>query len=217
MLKSFPGAASVSNFRPTVSRAVVAGFTRAGETVVDFSSGYGGRMLGCLSIARDYIGIEPCAEQVHGSRKMFSDLRRLGQVTSSATIRRGCAEDILPTLAPRSASLVFSSPPYYDWERYSAQGTQSFVRYDSYNTWLSGFLGPVVHESRRILKRGGHFILNISGKERRPDRADVEALAIRSRLVLKSAIPMMLARIPYLHPRSSGAHKPELLLIFQKQ
>ena len=123
----------------------------------------------------------------------------------------------MPEIPSRSASLVFSSPPYYDWERYSSDSSQSFRRYESYDAWLSGFLAPVISESRRILKRKGHLIMNISGKQRRPDRVDVEALAARSNFALKSVEPMLLARIPYLHPRSAGAHKPELLLIFQKQ
>lgn len=216
ILKSFPNAASVSNFRPTVSRSIVASYTRPGEAVVDFSSGYGGRMLGCLAVGRNYIGIEPCAAQVRGSRKMLATLHSLKLTTCQATLYRGCAEDTLPSIPSRSAALIFSSPPYYDWERYSTQSTQSFRRHGSYAAWLSGFMAPVIAESRRILKRGAHLILNISGKRRYPSREDVEALASHSGFVLRSEFPLQLARIPYLHPRSSGAHKLELLLVFQK-
>jgi SAM-dependent methyltransferase len=217
ILKTYPGAASVSNFRPTVSRALLAGFTGPGDMVLDFSSGYGGRMLGCLSLGREYVGIEPCPEQVRGSRQMFQTLRQMNLVETDATIHQGCAEDLLPRIPSHSASLVLSSPPYYDWERYSNSSTQSFLRYETYETWLSGFLAPAVKESRRILKPGSHLILNISGKCRLPERPDVERIAAAAGFILQAVLPMMLARIPYLHPRSAGAFKPELLLIFRTQ
>lgn len=43
MLKTFPGTASVSNFRPTLARAIVARYSPPGGTVVDFSAGFGGQ------------------------------------------------------------------------------------------------------------------------------------------------------------------------------
>ena len=216
MLKSFPGAASVSNFRPTISRTIISKYTSRGAAVVDFASGYGGRMLGCLSLERNYIGIEPCYQQVRGLSAMFRSLRKLKLTKSHARVYRGCAEDLLPTMQSNCTPLVFSSPPYYDWERYSDQSSQSFLRYPTYEKWLSGFLQPIISESSRILEKHGHLILNISGKERWPTRSDVQGIAMRSGLVLRKCVPMLLTRIPYLHPRGNGAYKPELLLIFEK-
>jgi hypothetical protein len=216
ILKSFPGTASVSNFRPTISRTIVSKYTSPGATVVDFSSGYGGRMLGCLSLERDYVGIEPCHQQVQGLSAMFRSLRKLKLTKSHAHVHQGCAEDLLPTLQSNYTPLVFSSPPYYDWERYSDQSSQSFLRYPTYEKWLSGFLQPIIFESSRILEKHGHLVLNISGKERWPARSDVQGIARRSGLIFRKCASMLLTRIPYLHPRGNGAYKPELLLIFEK-
>src|SRR5579864_164062 len=95
MLKTFPGTASVSNFRPTLARAVVDRFSPLGGTVVDFAAGYGGRLVGCLSLDRRYIGIEPCDDQVKGLRRTLAVLTEHYPPGPSAIIRHGCAEDIL--------------------------------------------------------------------------------------------------------------------------
>jgi SAM-dependent methyltransferase len=216
MLKTFPGTASVSNFRPTLVRAVVDRFSPAGGTVVDFAAGYGGRLVGCLSLDRDYVGIEPCDEQVKGLSRTIAALSEHTSGPPSATIRHGCAEDILPALSTESADLVLSSPPFHDWEKYSEQPTQSYLRYPSYETWLRCFLGQAVRQSCRVLRRGGRLVLNVSRQYRRPGEDEVQHLAVQSGLELEASLPLLLARVPYLHPRGAGPFKAEVLLVFKK-
>src|SRR5262249_43379772 len=110
ILKTFPGTASVSNFRPTVARSVISHFSSEKSTVIDFSAGYGGRLLGALSINRRYIGIEPCSAQVAGLRRMVDALRPF-RSPGNAEILQGCAEDLMSELPRGCADLVFSSPP----------------------------------------------------------------------------------------------------------
>ncbi|HMF79370.1 MAG TPA: hypothetical protein VK604_27160 [Bryobacteraceae bacterium] len=216
MLKTFPSTASVSNFRPTLARAVIERYSAPGSTVVDFSAGYGGRLTGCLTLDRNYIGIEPNEEQVAGLRSTIGALVPLMDGNPTAEIIEGCAEDVLPHMPPRLAGLVFSSPPYYNWERYSDSPKQSFIRYGSYDGWLKGFLEPCIWESRRILRRSGRLVLNISGRSRWPSAEDVIRIAERSNFRLIEVMPMLLARVPYLHPRGGGPYKPELLLVFEQ-
>lgn len=217
MLKTFPNTAAVSNFRPTLARAVIRRYSRPGSLVVDFSAGFGGRLVGSLTLDRRYLGIEPNVRQVAGLRSNIRALRSLKPSSASARILQGCAEDLLPQVPSNSAGLVFSSPPYYDWERYSECRTQSFVRYPSYEAWLEGFLAPCVHESRRILTRAGTLVLNVSGRFRWPSTDDVSRLAANAGFRLVEQIPMLLARIPYLHPRNVGPYKPEALLVFERR
>jgi DNA modification methylase len=217
MLKTFPHTAAVSNFRPTLARAIIERYSETGSTVLDFSAGFGGRLVGCLTLDRAYVGIEPCREQVDGMRQSIRALRSLKHEGASARIYEGRAERVLRRLGSESVDLVFSSPPYYDWERYSEDGNQSFVRYDSYAAWLAGFLAPCIDESFRALKPKGHMVLNVSGRERKPTREDVVRIARRAGFALLDELPMLLARVPYLHPRNLGAYKPELLLVFRKR
>ena len=101
MLKTFPSTASVSNFRPTLARAVMERYSPAGSTVLDFSAGFGGRLTGCLTLERNYIGIEPNADQVIGLRSTVSALIPLRHRRATAEIVEGCAEDLLPQLPAR--------------------------------------------------------------------------------------------------------------------
>lgn len=217
ILKTFPHTAAVSNFRPTLTRAIVERFSGAGDTVLDFSAGFGGRLVGCLTLYRNYIGIEPSHDQVEGMRSTIRALASLKNQGSTARIYKGRAEHVLKRINSGSVVLVFSSPPYYNWERYSDDDSQSFVRYSSYEEWLGGFLLPCISHSFRALRPGGYMVLNVSGRERRPTREDIVRSAQHAGFKLLDEIPMLLARVPYLHPRTLGAYKPELLLVFRKR
>jgi len=215
MLKTFPGAASVSNFRPTVARALVDRFSSEDGTVIDFAAGFGGRLLGCVTLRRRYIGIDSCSAQVSGLKAMIEALRFL-KPAGQAEVLQGCAEDVMRQLPNGRAQLVFSSPPYFDWERYSDESTQSFLRYASYEQWMHGFLAPVLHQSYRVLRDGGRLVLNISGRRRKPEIGEVRELARSVGFRFSAAIPLLVTRVPYLHPRESGPHKCEALLVLTK-
>jgi 16S rRNA G966 N2-methylase RsmD len=215
MLKTFPGAASVSNFRPTVARSVVEHFSPEGGTVVDFSAGYGGRLLGALSRRRRYIGIEPCRAQVKGLKRMTERLIEL-DLAGSAEILTGCAEDLMRQLPRCSAELVFSSPPYFNWEKYASDASQSFIRHATYEAWRDGFLEPVMQESARVLRGSGRLVVNVSGGRRMPDAEDVKSICERVGLRHLGCIPLLISRVPYMHPRNDQPHKRESLLVFEK-
>jgi hypothetical protein len=216
ILKTFPGTASVSNYRPTIAKALVAKYSLRGDSVLDFSAGYGGRLLGCLTLPRFYLGIEPCSNQVRGLRRMINTIGKLNLSHSDAAIYQSCAEDLMPSLPAESIGLVFSSPPYFNWERYSRESTQSFVRYRTYPEWVTEFLVPVLAESKRVLKRNGYLILNISSGKRLPSAGDVLRIVERLKLTVVGKYLMVFPKVPYLHPRNRVAEKCEHLLVFRR-
>src|SRR5260370_38008372 len=83
-------------------------------------------------------------------------------------ILQGCGERESPKMRRASADLVFSSPPFFNWEHYSHSRTQSFKRYPEYDLWESQFLWPAVAESFRVLKPAGYLVLNASNGNRLP-------------------------------------------------
>jgi hypothetical protein len=216
MLKTYPGAASVSNYRPAIARAVITKYSPDGGAVVDFSAGYGGRLLGALATNRSYLGIEPNRRQIFGYERMTRVVRAQHFKVPETKFVHGAAEDCLPQLRPRSAHLVFSSPPFFNWEKYSTGTMQSFKRYPSYQDWHSKFLLPVISNSYRILKRKGFLVVNITNGNRRPGPAEVLSLAENCGFSLKHTYAMVFPKVPYLHPRDGKPVKQELVMVFQR-
>lgn len=216
ILKSFPGAASVSNYRPMIARAVTTKYCSDGGWVLDFAAGYGGRLLGALAAGRCYFGIEPNTIQVSGYRRMRSALKAAGYRLPPSKFLKGRAEEEMRKVRPGFADLVFSSPPFFNWEHYSCSPTQSFRRYPTYNVWQDEFLRPVVRESFRVLKCRGHLVLNVSNGNRLPSSGDVKAIAKEAGFKLHAEGRMLFPKLPYLHPRDGKARKSELLLVFRK-
>jgi hypothetical protein len=216
MLKTFSNCASVSNFRPTVARAVIQAFSDPSDLIVDFAAGYGGRLVGCLSLPRHYLGIEPCTLQVRGLNRCIRTIHNLKCVPGTAEIQKGCAEDILPQLPSRSTRLVISSPPYFDWERYADHNTQSFLRYRSYSQWLAKFLHPVIQQSHRILLKGGYLAVNMpNGGSRIPLLHDLTRAATSAGFTLDRVYRLRLSKVAFLHPRGRRV-KWEAIAILKK-
>jgi len=217
MLKTFPGAAGVSNYRPMFAKAIISKYCPKDGVVLDFSAGYGGRLLGAIAANRDYIGIEPNLFQVKGFTKMADAIAAEGFKLPTLRFLHGPAERELPKLWKGSADLIFSSPPFFNWEHYSRSNDQSFKQYPRYENWLTRFLTPAIVQSYRILRVDGHLILNVTNGRRLPTPEDVSSIAGRAGFRSRTIYEMVFPKVPYLHPRCDGPVKRELIMVFRKQ
>lgn len=114
------------------------------------------------SSARTYTGFDPNTALAPGYAQVISrygDASRHRVFTAEAQI-------VLPGI-DRSYDLVFTSPPYFDTEHYSNESSQSFMRFPDYDSWCAGFYFPVIEQSIRLIRPGGHFALNIADVFRR--------------------------------------------------
>ena len=216
MLRTFSRTTRVSNFRPTAAKVIYELFSNDGDTVIDFSAGYGGRLLGCLPLRRRYLGIDPCQQQIRGLSTMEATLTRIAPLRAKVEIRMGCAEDVLGSLPLGSASLVFSSPPYFDLERYSDDQSQSYVRYPKYTEWLDGFLKRIIGGSHRVLKRKGYLALNVADSNGFPLIRDTKQLAT-GKFDLVRTLKLRMPQKPYLRARNGSVHKYEDVFVFRKR
>jgi DNA modification methylase len=205
----------VANYRPHVARNIINHFSRPGDVVLDFSAGYGGRLLGCLALeGRTYIGIDPAREQVIGLRRMNDDLNKRGR--ARAEIVEGCAEDLLPGMSSNSVDLIFSSPPFFNLEIYSDEPTQSSNRYPTYHEWRACFLDVVISQSRRVLRRGGTLAVNVSSHRRYPLERDAFDLATRLLPHICTISVVMPAR-PLQRALNATATRTEPIHVFRKR
>ena len=156
MLKIFSGVQGVSNFRPTAAAAIYNKFAKNG-VVWDMSGGWGGRLLGAIASGVDtYIATEP-------SIKTFNGLVELGDDFSGDTdfeIHLNGSENFKPFY--NSLDLCFTSPPYFDLEKYADEPTQSYVKYDNKEAWVEGFLRPTFKNCHYGLKPDGVMLINIA-------------------------------------------------------
>jgi hypothetical protein len=202
----------VANFRPMVAAGIFRKFCPPGGRVVDFCSGYGGRLLAAIACGVAYVGIDAAAEQVGGCRQMADDLKEI--TSSPVVLSLGCATEMLERVESRSAELVFTSPPYFDKERYGDDALQSYMQFSSYRSWLVGFLAPAIRQSFGVLKTGGYLALNVADNRRFALAADTHAIMKKVFGNVDTYI-MRMRRLPsYRH--FGLAHRSEQILVSRK-
>ena len=153
-------------FRPGVAKYIYQTYAKPGDKVWDPCAGYGGRMLAALASGVHYIGTDIEPETVEGNQKLASNLGLEAELYCHPAETFKVPDDV---------SLVFTSPPYFDREKYSDKKGQSWKKYgDSAAEWVDSFLKPVIREAYRSLVAGGTFALNIN--DLRDRRGDVTPL-----------------------------------------
>ena len=156
------GGGVATNFKPMNAKALYERYCPEGGRVLDYSAGFGGRMLGCLSSDKNYhyVGIEP-------NSGTFSNLETLGNYVKKAfpeatyDLYKGCSEDIIPTLQG-SFDFAFSSPPYFHLEHYCDEDTQSHLKFPELGSWLEGYVKPTVQGIYDKLNPEKLFAVNIA-------------------------------------------------------
>ena len=73
-----------------------------------------------------------------------------------------CAEDFNYDDYEDTFDIVFTSPPYFNVERYSYDDTQSWVRYKNIDAWNTQFLQRTLDNLWPTIRSGGKLCVNIS-------------------------------------------------------
>jgi len=142
-------------FRPTVAMFMCRKFLPAGGVWWDPCAGYGGRLLGAVASGIQYVGTDIDQETVEGCLRLASVL---GAVSSTQVICSPAEE-----FTPPSCGLVFTSPPYFNREQYSKGAGQSWVKYGQFDSWVEGFLRPVIQKAKKALDSSkGILALNVA-------------------------------------------------------
>lgn len=159
VLSFINGTQKISNFRPSVAKFIYDKF--GGEHVLDFSSGFGGRIMGaCASSIKTYVGFEPCIETFKALGEMAKDLKQISSIEEMILINESFEDT--EQLEDNWADCAFSSPPYFNSEHYSDEENQSDVRYKTIKEWESKFLIPTIKKCKDALHNGGYFIINVA-------------------------------------------------------
>ena len=156
-IKIYTGTQSVSNFRPTAAKCIYENYGGDGVTW-DMSCGWGGRLLGAFSSNRikKYIGTEPSSKTFDGLLKLRDDF---SYMNTEVELHKLGSEVFRPK---EKVDLCFTSPPYFNTEKYSDEDTQSYVKYPEEQKWIDGFLFQTIENCYESLKKNGYLLMNIA-------------------------------------------------------
>ena len=62
--------------------------------------------------------------------------------------------------------VAFTSPPYFNIEKYADDKYASTKNYDNYEFWIEDFVRPTIDNTCRYLKDGGYLMINIKNISR---------------------------------------------------
>lgn len=148
----------VNEFQPYMARDIYKKFVREGDRVLNPCAGWGGRLLGiasCMFSDIEYVETDPQTETYNGLVALKRFLR-LGDNYKQYNLPFEELE-----VQENYFDFVFTSPPYFDTERYSDEETQSYKRYSSFETWRDAFLKPMIDKIMYCMKRDGKCLLNV--------------------------------------------------------
>ena len=163
----------VNEFQPCIARDIYKRFVKEGDHVLNPCAGWGGRLIGfasCMFQNVEYVETDPQTETFNGLVKLKRFLRLGDNV-----IQHNLPFEELPVLE-NYFDFVFTSPPYFDTERYSAEETQSYVRYNSFDTWCTKFLKPMIDKILYCMKPDATCLLNVGHAQYSIDTAIEEYL-----------------------------------------
>ncbi|MDA9302458.1 hypothetical protein N8072_00030 [bacterium] len=146
---------NVTNFKAQNARAIVEHLCPVmWGRVYDYSCGYGGRLLGISSsnMGYTYVGTDPNTETFNYLNYMNTFLN------SDSEIIQSVSEDY----QSEDIDLAFSSPPYFNLEKYSDEPTQCMVNYTTLDEWFEGYVAPTMKNIHKGLNDEGIFATNIA-------------------------------------------------------
>ena len=211
---------NVTNFKAQNARAIVEHLCPVlWGNVYDYSCGYGGRLLGISSsnMKYNYIGVEPNTETV-------KNLNYLNDLIQEAVGTKGTiVQSVSEEYQPEDIDLAFSSPPYFNLEKYSDEDTQCMVRYKTLDEWFDGYVAPTIQQIHRGLNREGLFATNIADYKTYGQKEPVEVVqrwiktAEQNGFKYKGMIKMMLNTRPGVgNDKLAGREKFEGVYVFSK-
>lgn len=153
---------SIQNFKPMNARAVWEYIcpTLWGR-VLDFSSGYGGRMMGAMTskMRYHYTGLDP-------NTKTYEGLVALGELINECGYGSGYEMHKIPSEEfdpePNSYDAAFSSPPYFNLETYCDEETQCMIRCSDLDAWFELYVEPTLQMVHRALSSDSLYAVNIA-------------------------------------------------------
>jgi hypothetical protein len=207
---------TVSFFKPKTAFEIYYKFLNKKKDVVvwDPSCGFGARLLGFYSFCNSnkingrYIGNEP-ADQTYND--LLSLKSKIENSNFHCDLLKYGSEESLP-IQDGIVDLAFTSPPYFDKEKYFKEESQCWKKYSNIKLWEMQYLIPTIQNAFRILKPERKLIININ-----KDLADlVNKCALQVGFQLDEEMKLSIGRDHFSKKKGDTEKAYEPILVFKK-
>ena len=204
-----------SFFKPVPAAALYKTWLEDVEAPVvwDPCGGFGARLLGFFAMypKGTYIANEPAtqtrADLETLARSEGFDARGVAAAGSYQILSLG--SEIEGPACP--VDMVFTSPPYFDKERYFDEPGQCWRDYPTEDKWVARYLAPTIQRGAEALKTGGHLVLNVDEARRIP----VISCAEGAGLEFVQEAQLRVGADHFIRARG-GSARSEPILVFRK-
>jgi hypothetical protein len=142
--------AYISMFKPNIAKYMYMKYSNEGDTVGDYSCGFGGRLLAAMSCGRKYTGTDPLLVS------RLEELVKYFEFKDAKLIQMG-SEDYRGD--ENSLDFSFSSPPYLDLEIFSESLTQAYSKGE--NHFYNIYWRKTLENQKFMLKPEKWFGINV--------------------------------------------------------
>jgi len=125
--------------------------------VLDFTAGWGGRMLGAWSLGIEYTGIDTNINMKHGYDAMLMKLSCTHKYLTNGKLKMIWDNCLNVDLSVYDFDLVLTSPPYINLEKY-----EHMTPFDSDDMYYKEFLMIMLDRCLEHIKQQGWVCINIS-------------------------------------------------------
>lgn len=159
-------------FRVTLAKSIYEIFKP--KTILDFSSGWGDRLIASLTYDKNikYYGFDPNTSLVDGYNKIINKFKTKNVIIKTEPFEKADISHIPPI------DLAFTSPPYFNFEIYTDEATQSINNYSVYEDWLIKFLFVAIIKVFKLLKKDAYFVVHITNTSTMPNVSEFIMLFI---------------------------------------
>lgn len=151
-----------SIFNTVIAKYIYTKFSKENDIIYDYSMGFGQRLTAALSLNHSikYIGIDPMEKSVESNENIFSFFsKNIPMFNKTADIICGGSENYCPSEYEKKISLAFSSPPYYNLEKYENDISQANSK--DYIHFINEYWCQTIENIDFMLKDDGIIALNI--------------------------------------------------------
>ena len=152
----------VNEFQPYLARDIYKKYCKEGDKILNPCAGWGGRLIGiasCMFKNIEYVETDPSKQTYKGLVELKKFLK-LGDNYKQYNLPFEELE-----LKENYFDFVFTSPPYFDTERYSDDKEQSYIKNNSYEKWRDNFLYVMIDKIIFCMKKNAVCMLNVGNKK----------------------------------------------------